>query len=292
MSFEKTKISLSLLTWGLNEQENIPIFFSKATQILERYVDDYEIIYIDDGSSDLSGELLSALAEADSRIKVHTNNMTMNVGYSCKRAIELATKEYLFWQTLDWSYDISGIETHLKLLNYYDIVQGVRIAPERLLSHIPVLNLIYKAQGRSDNFKKAIVSLVNFYILRLIFGVQLNDFQNITYYRTKQIQSISLKANSAFINPELIIKSYYSGASIIEVPINFIPRKFGDAKGTNLKSIFKAMMDILNAAIHWGILSRFRNNENIKKIDRVSNSTALQPHIQKIVTPILFHFRN
>jgi hypothetical protein len=64
-------------------------------------------------------------------------------------------------------------------------VIGVRPVPIRLLAYIPVVRSIYRVRTRSDNFARAMVSLANYYVLRILFGMKVHDFQNIQFHRTK-----------------------------------------------------------------------------------------------------------
>lgn len=196
--------SVSLLSWAYNEEEQIEAFLMRARSILGEVVDDFEIVLIDDGSTDRTGEIADRLATEDPRIRVLHNGENRNVGYSCKAAIKAASKDYLFWQMVDWSYDIKNLKIFLQLLEHYDVVQGVRPTPIRLLSYIPFVRSIYRVRTRSDNFIKAIISHTNYYLLRIIFRIEFHDFQNVTFYPTKLIQSAELLADSSFINPECL----------------------------------------------------------------------------------------
>jgi glycosyltransferase involved in cell wall biosynthesis len=281
--------SVSLLAWGYNEELNIEKFYKKAISLLESTVSDFEIIYIDDGSTDNSYVILESLAINDSRLKVFRNKENRNVGYSCKKAISLAKKDYLFWQTVDWSYDIAELNIFLNLLDRFDIVQGVRVVPDRILSHIPIIRSLYRVRGRSDNLKKAIISLTNYYVLKILFRAPLDDFQNVTFYKTRYIQSLEITANTPFINPEMIIKSYLNGKSIIEVPINFIPRELGSGKGSRLKIVLKTVFDIVKGFFTWRLF--YVSNKKIQKINRISNPFQLDLDILTIVLPLFKKFK-
>jgi hypothetical protein len=181
----------------------------------------------------------------------------------------------------------------LELLLHYDVVQGIRPTPIRLLSYIPVIRSIYRVKTRSDNFRKAIVSLSNYYMLRILFGAHFHDFQNVTFYPTKLLQSVDLGGNSSFVNPECLLRTYEKGARFIEVPIPFIPRSTGLPKGTRLTSILKSVRDILSAWLNWGI--RFRRQtigrRNARPIDRVAEPFHLNDRVLEIVLPLLKCFR-
>ncbi|MBI5682761.1 MAG: glycosyltransferase family 2 protein [Deltaproteobacteria bacterium] len=261
----KTKFDrgVSLLCWAYNEEESILEYLEKAAQLMDSTVEDYEIILIDDGSTDRTYEIANAFQEKNPRLKVFKNEKNLNVGISSQRAIQKASKEYLFWQTIDWSYDIANLRLFLEYLKTYDIVQGVRRKPVNVrLKFLKPFALVLKLFGikhltkRSDTVTKAIISVINYMLIRLLFRVPLSDFQNITFYPTKWIQTIKFEAKSSFANPEGLIKSYWAGMSIKEVPINFIPRNKGEAKGTKIKAIKTSVLDIFKLWFVWIILRK------------------------------------
>ncbi|MBI5171416.1 MAG: glycosyltransferase family 2 protein [Candidatus Melainabacteria bacterium] len=288
----KFKKSVSLLTWGYNEEELIGPFLDRAIALLDANVEDWEIIFVNDGSRDRTGEILDEYAARDKRIVPIHNERNLNVGQSCKRAIKAANKDYLFWQTVDWSYDVKNLRVFLELLNYYDVVQGIRPTPMRLLSYVPILRSIYRVQKRSDNFQKAIVSLSNYYVLRILFGVKFQDFQNVTFYPSKLIQSVVLEGNSSFLNPECLLRVYEKGARFIEVPIPFIPRTAGVAKGTKLKSIFASLADIAVSWLKWGWSYNSRCSQfGEKRIHRIVEPFQLEEEVAALAVPLFKEYR-
>lgn len=263
--FEKDKFdkSVTLVCCAYNEEECIQEFFEKATALLQATVSDYEIILIDDGSTDTTYEIARAFQEKTPRLKIFKNEKNLNVAISLQRAIQKASKEFLFWQTVDWGYDISNLRQFLEYLKEYDIVQGVRTQPAEVkIKFLKPLVLFLKLLGikhitrRSDTIGKAFISLINYFLVRFLFKVSFSDFQNVTFYPTAWIQSIHFESNSSFMNPEALIKSYWNGMSIKEIPISFIPRKKGAAKGTKLKSILASVYDIFRLWFKWVVLKR------------------------------------
>ncbi|MDP2922440.1 MAG: glycosyltransferase family 2 protein [Candidatus Omnitrophota bacterium] len=269
--------SVSLLCWAYNEEDSIFEYLEKVTRLMDAAVNDYEIVLIDDGSTDKTYEIAKNFQKINPKLKIFQNERNLNVGVSSRRAIQKASKDYLFWQTIDWSYDISEVKTYLRYLKSYDIVQGVRRKPVavkiRLLKPIVAMLKLLGMKHltrRSDTVQKAIISVINYALLRILFRVPLSDFQNVTFYPTKLIQSIKLEAKSAFANPEGLFKCYWMGKSIKEVPINFIARDKGTAKGTNLKSITNAVYDIFLLWFKWIVLKK-RGKVKKGKIYRLAN---------------------
>lgn len=256
--------SVSLLSWAYNEEDSIIEFLEKATQLMDMAVEEYEIVLIDDGSTDRTYQLAKTFQEQKNpRLKIFQNECNLNVGISSRRAIQRASKEFLFWQTVDWGYDISQLRVFLEYLKTYDIVQGVRRAPVHVkMKFFKPIMAILRLFGmqhltrRSDTVSKAIVSLFNYILIRILFRVPLSDYQNVTFYPTQWIQGLHFEARSSFANPEGLIKSYWHGKSFKEVPINFIPRQQGSAKGTRVKAITASVKDIFRLWFNWVILGQ------------------------------------
>ncbi len=289
---QKFDRSVSLIAWGLNEEILLEDFLNRSFDLLAKVADDYEVIFVDDGSTDRTPEILKAYQANEPRLKVITNETNLNIGQSSRRAIAGATKDFVFWQTVDWSYDIKNLRIFLELTRHFDVVQGVRPVPIRLLSYIPVLRSIYRVRTRSDNLRKAIVSLGNYYILRILFGVPFQDFQNVTIYPTKLLQSVKLTADSSFINPECLLRTYERGATYIEVPISFIPRTAGEAKGTKFKAIRRSIRDIAYAFCDWGWRRRGQNRREARhRIFRVWQPFNIDEDVIRLVAPLFKDFR-
>jgi len=282
--------SVSMLAWAYNEEELIESFLQRSVELLDRTVTDWEIVLVDDCSTDLTNEIVTAFAATEPRVRIIRHKSNLNVGMACRTAIAHARKEFLFWQTVDWSYDISKLRVFLELLMYFDAVQGIRPVPIRLLSYIPVLRSIYRVSRRSDSLFKAIISLGNYYVLTILFGVRFHDFQNVTFYRTHAVQSLSIVGQTSFVNPELLLKSYYNGTRFIEVPIRFISRERGTAKGTRPAVVARSVFDTTRNWIAWGARNRLDRSPR-QPIRRVSEPFRLDQSILRLVLPLFDDFK-
>ena len=212
------------------------------------------------------------------------------MGMGFRTALASASKEYFFSQTVDWSYDISRLRVFLELLKHFDVVQGIRPVPIRLLSYIPVVRSIYRIKRRSDTLYKAVISLTNYYILRVFFGVRFQDFQNITFYPIRIVREIELMGRTSFVNPELLLKAYYRGARFIEVPIRFIERDLGVAKGTKIKTVMRSLADTAQNLIAWGMSYRLKRRHP-SMIYRVAEPFRLDQPVLRLILPLFDDFK-
>ena len=243
----KLPFSLSMLGWALNEEASIGEYIVKAEACLREVTDDFELIIIDDGSTDQTWAIACEHQKTRPWLRLYQNERNRGPGYNTKRAISLATKDYLFWQTVDWAYDIREMLASLRLLGKYEVLQGVRLAP------ISPLGLFAK---RSDHFGKAVVSITNYLLIRVLFQLPVRDCQNVTVYPRALVQSVKLESESSFTNPECLLKVWWRGTTIKEISVPFIKREKGKAKGTRIKAIVSAIKDILHWWVRWILLGR------------------------------------
>jgi len=105
--------SVSLLCWAYNEEAIIGPFLERADALLRETVCDYEIVVVDDCSTDRTHAIIREVQQRCPRIVLLRNPVNVNVGLSAQRAIAAATREFVFWQTVDWAYDISRLGAYL-----------------------------------------------------------------------------------------------------------------------------------------------------------------------------------
>lgn len=248
--------SLSLVSWALNEEENVADFISKAHEFCQSVALDYEIIIVDDGSTDNTLRILNKNSQLDSRLSYFSNQKNMGVGFSMKKALSLARKEFLIWQTQDWSYELDGFIEIIQAGTMQNaIVHGARKLDSSLTS-------------RSDSKSKALISLCNYWLIRLLFRAPFSDFQNVTLYPKVIYKKYALVTESSFTSPELLLRTWNDGVDFIEISVNFIPRKFGIAKGTKLASVLRSVLEIIKFRIfYWPkIRNQKRQNSLVSKV--------------------------
>jgi glycosyltransferase involved in cell wall biosynthesis len=225
-----------MLGWALNEEDSIGLYIERAEAFLQQHADDFELVLIDDGSTDETVARAREYQRSRPWLRIYSNDRNCGSGYNTRRAIALAQKSYLFWQTVDWAYDIEQLGRSFHLLRTYDVLQGVRVNAHGLRE------LFAK---RSDTSYKALVSIVNYWLIRMLFHLPVHDYQNVTVYPTKLIQSVKLESESAFTNPECLLKCWWKGASIKEVPVPFLKRERGTGKGTRPRVVLATIADIV-----------------------------------------------
>jgi len=160
-----------------------------------------------------------------------------------------------------------------------------------LLAYIPVVRSIYRVRTRSDNFARAMVSLANYYVLRILFGMKVHDFQNIQFHRTKVLQSFELLGESSFLGVEMMIRARGQGLDLIEVPIKFIPRAKGVGKGIRLSAILKSCRDIATNWFAWGWRFRLQGKGSQGRIYRLLEPAFLTEAVIVLCASLFKRYR-
>lgn len=243
--------SLSMLGWALNEEENVAEYVRRAEVFLSSVSDDYELILFDDGSRDRTWSIMGELASTRPWLRPTQNERNRGPGYCYRIGISLATKAYFMAQTVDWAYDIDAFKPHFDELRRYDVLQGVRPGEYSLTT----------LRKRSDSLYKGIVSLTNFTLIRVLFQLPFDDFQNVTVCPTRLAQPLPLESEGSFTNPEVMMKLYWGGASFLQVPVLFQKRGRGKGTGTRAGAIMRSVGDILGSWYRWVILGEYPNRQ-------------------------------
>jgi hypothetical protein len=157
-----------------------------------------------------------------------------------KVAISAAESDFVFWQTLDWSYQLSSFVNAIKnkeIRENYDVIVGSRCPRGQ--------NIALSVLHRSDNFWKGIVSLCNWIVVKLFFRLPFRDVQNIYLIETRVLKNMKLISNSSFISPEVLHRLWTHGNRFLEVPVPFKPRENGMGQTIRLRTILETILDLL-----------------------------------------------
>ena len=245
--------SLSLLAWGYNEELLIEEFVEKSIRDLKKVTDDFEIVVVDDGSTDSTWQKLEGLARKYSCVKPVRHEKNMDVGMATQSAVRNASKEILFWNTVDMFFDTEkDLPKMLPYTRDYDIVQGVRTSL------------------KANAFFRKLTSVVNYLLIRTLFGVSMTEFQNVKFFKREFGKSIHFESASVFTNAELAIKGYYRGLKIKEVPMDFKERTAGKQKGAKFSTIRKTFRDIFKCWFLWRVLGKIEKAPKHGSVERVS----------------------
>jgi glycosyltransferase involved in cell wall biosynthesis len=240
MKPEKKKVdprvpSLSLFYPMYNEEENIREAVSRALRVLPKFADLFEVIVVNDGSRDRTGELADSLAASDPRVRAVHHPVNRGYGAALRSGIEASRHPWIFYTDGDNQFDLEEIPRLLELRESAEIVTGYR-------------------SPRSDPFIRRLNAAGFNWLCWILLGVRLRDVDcAFKLFHAEIFRGMTLRANGATIDLEIVARARRRGARVIEVPVHHYPRRFGSQTGANLKVILRAFRELFRL---WAELRR------------------------------------
>lgn len=242
----KKPISLSLFFPAHNEEKNIRASLERAKRVVESspYISDYELIVVDDGSTDATRPIAEALASHDPHIRVVAHRRNKGYGEALKSGLESASKEYVFFTDADLQFDIQELNN--------------------LLIHVPAYSAVIGYRSpRMDSFMRLFNAWGWNRLNRLFFGLRVRDIDcAFKVFKRQLVQRLKLDSSGAMINAELLIKLFRRGTYVKQVPVTHLPRRYGVATGAKLSVIARAFKEMV--LLYGGDLSLIQHKEAVK----------------------------
>jgi glycosyltransferase involved in cell wall biosynthesis len=209
-----------------NEEGNVERVVKGFAAILPNVADDYEIIVVDDGSRDRTGEIADRMAAADPHVKVVHHPINRGYGGAVISGVRAATLPYVLLSDGDGQFDPGDVALLARKVPDYDIVVGRRIA-------------------RADPLMRRINGKAWTTLVRLLFGIKIHDIDcGFKLFKRELLDGLELRAHGAMISTELMARLVGRGARIAEVGVRHMPRIAGKQSGANLKVILRAFGEL------------------------------------------------
>jgi len=209
-----------------NEAENIPLITAKIQNVLS--TSDFEIIFVDDGSTDNSIEVLGVLAEKYNFVRYfrRKNENKITVGKALRLGIEHAKGKHIIIMDGDLSHDPKYIPYLLNCLETFDVVVASRFIPGGGML-VPF------------TLKKKICYSVFTLLVRTLSGIRVADFSHgFKAFRREILNSLSVESEGFHAYTEISIKAHVLGYKVGEYPILYGVRNKGVSKFKLSKSLF------------------------------------------------------
>lgn len=249
-----SKYSLSLWAWALNEEDLVEEFVKNSVRDLQAVTDDFEIILIDDGSTDRTWDIMQHIQPQYPQLKIIKHPKNLRPGLCMHTCLKETTKDVVFWNTVDTFFDSTKLQEWVDELDSCDMIQGVRTdlsanTPYRKLTH-----------------------LVNKKLIQFLFQLPIAEFQNVKFCRTAFLKQVGLESGSTFTNPECSIKAFWTGHTIKEKSMEFLHRPAGKAKGGNPFGILESLRDIFYYWIKWSLLRQIKGERKPGRVIKLDGS--------------------
>jgi glycosyltransferase involved in cell wall biosynthesis len=219
-------VSISIFFPCYNEQENVARTVEKALDVVGKLNIDFEVIVVDDGSADKTGQIADGIAGRDGRVKVVHHKHNLGYGAALQSGFKTATKELVFYTDGDGQFDISEMPPLLALMEQYDIVSCYRL-------------------NRRDPIIRKINGWCWTRLICLMFGLKIRDIDcAFKLYKREIFDKIELSSTGALIDAEILARAVRKDYRITQKGVHHYPRTSGEQSGANIRVVLRAFKEL------------------------------------------------
>lgn len=231
MSESEQQVPISVVYPAYNEEESLESTVHRSVQALEKFFDNFEIIIVNDASTDSTPAIAQRLSASDSRIRVINNEKNLRQGESLLKAFAVARGDLITHNGVDYPFDLNDLSLILPELKNNDVVVASR-------------------KGRPGYTPyRLFLSHANLLLLHLLFDMKLRDYSFIQVYKRAVVRGLlgDMKGKSTgFAMPELLLRANDAGFRIAEVSIEYLPREAGVARAGAIKVVIASLIDVFS----------------------------------------------
>ena len=232
-------IELSVVMFAFNEAENVRPVMEEALEYLRGRVDRYELILVDDGSTDDTRACADAVAADDDSVKVISHETNRGIGAALKTGYGAASLEWVTLLPADGQVPPDQIDRFLELRHGHDLV----------ICHYP------DRFEEADNFGRKVLSRGLRALTFMATGVS-NRLDGAYLIHRDYLQRVPLKSDTFFLNLELPIRAIRAGARVAETTLHIRPRRAGSSKVLSWRRIADVSLEMGKLGVELRVLRR------------------------------------
>lgn len=219
----------SLIFACFNEEEELERAVEDSIHTLKTIFKSFEIIIVDDASSDTSPQIADRLDKRYKYVKTIHNPINLGQGISFLIGIKAAQGDYVMQNGVDRPFSVKNLKKLYPLIKINDIL------------------IIARSDRSAYTLWRKITSIGNVLLRKIFFNVPFSDLNFVQIYKRHNIDVSSIKSRSAaFVTQELVISAYDRGGRIKEIQLPYYPRLSGTAHHGKQRDILWAIIDMFS----------------------------------------------
>ncbi|RJR41828.1 MAG: glycosyltransferase family 2 protein [Desulfobacteraceae bacterium] len=220
--------SISAFFPAFNDGGTIPSMVLSVIRTLPKVTEDYEVIVVNDGSSDYTAEMLEELERVYTKVRIVTHPQNRGYGAALRSGFGNATKEWIFYTDGDGQYDPRELIDLVDAVKQdTDIVNGYKIE-------------------RHDPLHRVVIGRLYHHIVRIMFGFRLRDVDcDFRLIRRRVFDKLRLRSTSGTICLEMVKKMQDAGFKFEEVPVHHFHRAYGKSQFFNFPRLARTAVQLV-----------------------------------------------
>lgn len=220
------QLSFALLNY--NESGTVEEAARRASQTLEQCGRSYELVLVDDGSTDGSGDILHRLAEELPHCRTIFHGANRGIGAGIRTCYFSTVGQWATWFPADLQADPDELPRLLACLDDCDVLITYR-----------------RPETRQVSLPRKLVSTCDRLLVRTLFGIAVRDLHWIRFFRRDLLDRMQPRLTSPAIDTEMLAAARRLGARVRQEPLDDLPRTSGVARGASWKNLLGAAADTL-----------------------------------------------
>jgi dolichol-phosphate mannosyltransferase len=234
-SMSKYARSVSVMVPALNEQESLAATIVQLVEALHITVEDYEILVINDGSTDRTGVIADALAGENARIRVFHHAHPMGLGECYRQGIHEATKNCYVFVPGDNGWPADSLVTLFQGIGSADIVTS------------------YVSNPQVRPLGRRLISRLYTCVLNTLFRKRVRYYNGLTIYPLSFLKRSPFRTNGFGYQAELLLRALQTGMSLIEIALPINERVSGVSKALRLRNLGSVIWTVMRLYCQLGV---------------------------------------
>jgi glycosyltransferase involved in cell wall biosynthesis len=233
MSGMDTTPWLSLSVLAYNEEASVERAARLCSQVLESCGRTYELVLVDDGSTDATPHIMAGLSAELPHCRVIRHPRNLGIGAGVRTCYFATRGRWAVWFPADLQADPRALPQLLPHLEGCDVLVTYR-----------------DTRRRQEGRLRRLISRTDRTLVRLLFGLNVRDLHWVRFFRREVLRRMVLRARSPGVDTEMLVCARRAGARIREVPLPDQPRTAGTARGASLGNLTGAVRDLIDLYRH------------------------------------------
>ena len=241
------KLSIFFPMW--NEEDYLTRALGAAREACEALlamdeIGDYELVIVDDASTDATGRLADEAADADPRIVAVHHPRNRKLGGSIKTGFATTTGDLILYTDADLPFDMDELIKACRVMRHYeaDIVSA------------------YRLDRTGEGYVRSVYSTIYNLLVRVLFGVRMRDI-NFAFKlcRREVLDHMTLVSEGSFIDAELVVRAHKLGFHIVQFGVDYFPRTRGVSTLSSPAVIVKILREMWALRVDLRAIEPVRN---------------------------------